>query len=380
MTNSNTVPMNDANTINSNLNVDHTVPQFDSLVDAINVLSELTNSDANNQTIASLDEVDIRTVSGGDINDASLLTLKHNSSSQQSKQVFLKQNTLKNAPILFAEVDGLTAIHATGARTCEPLAYGVDNKLGRSFLLLSVIHSYQGNMSNKKANKAAGWHDLAHQLATLHKAKPPQPKPSLVASGDDNSNLSSPWYAGWFDDNYIGSSPQRNRWTDNWHEFFAVQRLGVQAKMAFDNQRINRQTLQQIERLQQKLPQYLPDYPLTDESAQPRPSLLHGDLWAGNAMLGLAIHDTADKTKQPLGYLIDPAVYVGHPETDLAMTQLFGGFSESFYEAYLTYGLTEAGFADRVDIYNLYHYLNHLNLFGGGYLGAVQRIAQRYGG
>ena len=331
-------------------------PQFDSLLTAINALSS--------RSIDTLAEVDWQTVSGGDINEASLLTL-----SGSNQQLFLKQNTLDKAPVLEAELAGLIAICETGARTCQPLAIGSDDARGRSFLLLSVIHSFKGS----KASATEGWQDLALQLATLHQAQPPQPDSVTDA---DNSKPSQ-WYAGWFDNNLIGSSPQRNHWTTDWYEFFASQRLGVQCEMAFNNQLINRKAMQQIERLQHKLEQYLPNYPLTDAAGKPRPSLLHGDLWAGNAMLAQSNNKNTD---QALGYLIDPAIYVGHPETDLAMTQMFGGFTSDFYEAYLEYGLVQDGFDERVDIYNLYHYLNHLNLFGSSYLSAVQRIAKRFEG
>ncbi|WP_201587400.1 fructosamine kinase family protein [Psychrobacter jeotgali] len=350
--------MADSTSTHSDNTYDNTIPRFDSLLKAVNALS--------NRSISSLDDVDLQPVSGGDINEASLLTI-----GDSNQQVFLKQNTIEKAPVLEAEVEGLTAIRATGARTCQPLAFGIDNERGRSFLLLSVIHAFKGS----NAHAQEGWHDLASQLATLHQAQPPQPPQPDNPDNFDN-NQHSKWYAGWFDDNFIGSSPQRNSWTANWHEFFASQRLGAQSQMAFDNQRINRQTLQQIERIQHKLEQLLPNYPLTDEAGQPRPSLLHGDLWAGNAMLGQSADNSEDKA---LGYLIDPAVYVGHPETDLALTQLFGGFTSEFYDAYLEHGLVQDGFTERVDIYNLYHYLNHLNLFGSGYLNAVQRIAQRFG-
>lgn len=360
---------------NSTSSSQTTVPRFNSLIEALNSLS--------NSAIESIDEVNLKPVSGGDINDSGLLTL--DSVNPEHKQVFLKQNSVDNARLLSTEVAGLAAIQATRSRTCQPLSYGIDNELGCSFLLLSVIHSSQG--SKGATNKTQGWHDLALQLATLHQALPPQPD-----SADTNDSNPDPkthqqtkqqteqqtqkWYAGWFEDNFIGSNPQFNAWSADWHQFFATQRLGQQIKMAFDKQLINRQTVQQIERIQHKLDQYLPSYPMTDSSGQPRPSLLHGDLWAGNAMLG----NTSANSNEVLGYLIDPAVYVGHPETDLAMTQLFGGFSEEFYDAYVGYDLVEAGFKDRVDLYNLYHYLNHLNLFGSGYLSAVQRIANRFGG
>lgn len=360
--------MTDANATNFGDTYYNTVPHLDSLLAALNAISS--------NKIDCLDAVNFQSISGGDINEANLLTF-HDS----NQQIFLKQNTIKKAPVLFAEVAGLAAIRATGARTCQPLAVGVDHERGSSFLLLSVIDSFVGS----QACQTEGWQDLALQLATLHKAIAPQ---ANSATGSDNSNnfensdntQATKWYAGWFDDNFIGSNPQHNSWMASWHEFFASQRLGVQCEMAFDNQLIERKTLQQIERLQYKLEYYLPHYPLTDDAGQPRPSLLHGDLWAGNAMLGQTYADNNHNNRnKALGYLIDPAVYVGHPETDLAMTQLFGGFSSAFYDAYLEYGLVEDGFSERLDIYNLYHYLNHLNLFGGHYLSSVQRIAQRFG-
>ena len=101
-----------------------------------------------------------------------------------------------------------------------------------------------------------------------------------------------------------------------------------------------------------------------------RPSLIHGDLWAGNQITG----------NDGKVWLIDPAVYYGHPEADLAMTELFGGFSERFYRAYREITGLDPGYPDRRDLYNLYHLLNHLNLFGSGYLGSVQRILDRYAG
>jgi len=99
-----------------------------------------------------------------------------------------------------------------------------------------------------------------------------------------------------------------------------------------------------------------------------KPSLLHGDLWAGNYMI--------DRDGNP--WLIDPAAYVGHAEADLAMTELFGGFGRSFYEAYKETAGLDPGYQDRKDLYNLYHLLNHLNLFGGSYLHSVKGILRRY--
>ena len=98
------------------------------------------------------------------------------------------------------------------------------------------------------------------------------------------------------------------------------------------------------------------------------PALIHGDLWGGNFIDG----------DDGSAWLIDPAAYVGHPEADIAMTELFGGFAPRFYHAYRESGLIDEGYETRRDIYNLYHLLNHLNIFGGGYLGAVAGIVKRY--
>ena len=141
---------------------------------------------------------------------------------------------------------------------------------------------------------------------------------------------------GWARDNYIGLAPQINSWRDRWAEFFLECRLRPQALKAG------------IE---------LPSITLLDEH-HPQPSLLHGDLWNGNVGF----------TKEgPV--VFDPAVYYGDREADLAMTELFGGFPREFYEAY---GPLDKGYAQRKHLYNLYHLLNHLNLFGEAYRGQVE--------
>jgi fructosamine-3-kinase len=161
-------------------------------------------------------------------------------------------------------------------------------------------------------------------------------------------------------DNYIGSTPQPNERHSDWHEFFAQQRLGFQVKLALDSGKLDSGLAGDIERIQSRLPDLLPN---TDH-----PALLHGDLWGGNYMV--------DSNGDPV--LIDPATYYGHREADLAMTQLFGGFRNAFYEAYEEEWPLERGFSERADLYNLYHMLNHLNIFGGGYLGSVRSIVRGY--
>ncbi|MEO1204570.1 MAG: fructosamine kinase family protein, partial [Pseudomonadota bacterium] len=144
--------------------------------------------------------------------------------------------------------------------------------------------------------------------------------------------------------------PQRNPWTDEWLTFFAEHRLGYQLELAARNGYVG-----ELETLGAALAARLPELL---EGHAPEPSLLHGDLWGGN--WGVA-------DGEPV--IFDPAVYFGDSETDIAMTQLFGGFGRTFYEAYFERRPPGEGSATRLELYQLYHVLNHLNLFGSGYLG-----------
>lgn len=164
---------------------------------------------------------------------------------------------------------------------------------------------------------------------------------------------------GFHHDNYIGSTPQPNAWMENGFDFFAERRLLFQAGLAQDNGLLARGEVRQVEHLSKRLPELLPEQPA---------SLLHGDLWGGNAI--------SDRAGQPA--LIDPAAYYGWAEADLAMTRLFGGFGRDFYRAYEEAAELESGWRDRLTVYNLYHLLNHLNIFGRSYHGQVQEILRRY--
>jgi fructosamine-3-kinase len=156
---------------------------------------------------------------------------------------------------------------------------------------------------------------------------------------------------GWSRDNTIGSTPQLNEWCDDWVTFFRDRRLRYQLDLAARNGFGGR--LQQCGGvLLDRVPEFFSGY-------RPVPSLLHGDLWSGNRL-------TAERG-QPV--IFDPAVYYGDREADLAMTRLFGGFGAGFYAAYEAAWQLDAGAGARTDLYNLYHVLNHLNLFGNGYLG-----------
>ena len=271
-----------------------------------------------------------RPVSGGDISTAALLALSN------GKRVFIKENRAELAPMFSAELRGLEALAEVASRSAAPpvpqaLATGVDR--GRSFLLLSEIST------GRPASGAA----FGRALAELHR------------SGRRDS-------CGFDEDNWIGSTPQKNPWTVDWFDFFAHHRLGFQWSLARRNGYGDRSADSHMESLQRRLPQLIPD---VDDG---RASLLHGDLWGGNWMAAL----------DGRAWLIDPAVYYGHREADIAMTQLFGGFPAGFHSAWDEAWPKEPGFDKRRDIYNLYHLLNHLNLFGSSYWGGVEDILRRY--
>ncbi|MDE7283631.1 MAG: fructosamine kinase family protein [Lachnospiraceae bacterium] len=267
-------------------------------------------------------------ISGGDINEAYALTLTG------GKCIFMKSNTKENLSFFNAEAAGLAAIARTKAiGTPSILGVGTDSdRAGYSFLLLEFI-------SGKSRNRNY-WEDFAGQLSDMHKA----PTAGLVSNGK----------YGYDSDNYIGMRRQVNTGHDSWVCFFRDCRLEPQFKDAaryFDSE-----DTKKIVRFLDHIDEILvePEYP----------SLLHGDLWSGNVITG---NDGA-------AWLIDPAVYVGHAEADIAMTELFGGFPPAFYDAYKEAAHLQPGYERRRDVYNLYHLLNHLNMFGRTYLPGVKRI------
>jgi protein-ribulosamine 3-kinase len=223
-------------------------------------------------------------------------------------EYFKKVNDARFADAFAAEAEGLQALQAAGVRVPKLFSHGVD--ADRAYLLLEYL-DLQG-----KRDFAA----LGRMLATLHRK--------------------SATRFGWRRDNYIGATPQANGWCDDWAEFWRERRLRPQFEQAG---------------LKLEFAQKLLD------NHRPQPSLLHGDLWNGN--VGFT----------PEGpVMFDPAVYYGDREADLAMTELFGGFPREFYAAYEEVLALDPGYRLRKHLYNLYHLLNHLNLFGGGYLGQVQ--------
>ncbi|MEM9296772.1 MAG: fructosamine kinase family protein [Bacteroidota bacterium] len=243
-----------------------------------------------------------------------------------NKAFFVKTNSADRYEMFIAEFQGLQEIHKTKTiRVPQPICHQVASS--HSFLVLEYI-SLQ-SLSPKSQPL------MGEQLAKLHK------------------NLSDNKHFGWHRDNTIGSTPQINTWKDNWIDFFTNCRLRFQ----FDLARKKGKSFKGEDELYDVISEFFQDY-------NPEPSLLHGDLWGGNA--------SADDSDQPVIY--DPATYYGDRETDLAFTELFGGFTSSFYKTYdKTYPI-DPGYSKRKELYNLYHILNHYNLFGGSYASQAQSI------
>ncbi len=270
-------------------------------------------------------------ISGGDINEAYGLTLT------DGRCIFMKSNTKDNLSFFTAEAAGLAAVARTKA-IGTPRILGVGTDAGRggyAFLLLEFI-------SGKSRNRNY-WEDFAGRLAAMHRA----PTAGLVSDGK----------YGFDSHNYIGRRRQMNTACDSWIRFFRECRLEPQFQDAA--RYFEKEDLRRIGRFLDHIDEILvePEYP----------SLLHGDLWSGNVITG----------NDGSAWLIDPAVYVGHAEADIAMTELFGGFPPVFYDAYKTAAPLQPGYERRRDVYNLYHLLNHLNMFGRMYLSEVKRIVER---
>ena len=258
-----------------------------------------------------------RFVSGGCINNGGKLTTNKNT-------YFLKWNSASSFPDMFeTEARGLNLLAAKGSLTI-PSVLKTDSCKSHAFLLLEWIDA-----GIKKGNY---WETLGNGLAELHK--------------------NTEEYFGLDYNNYIGSLAQQNTRVISWPEFFITQRLEPQIRL-YEGKAGG--LIKKFERLFSRMENLCPEE---------KPALIHGDLWSGNLM--------CDATGNPC--LIDPAVYYGHREAELAFTRLFGGFDSRFYEAYNETFPLEPGFDQRTDIYNLYPLMVHVNLFGGSYLLQVERI------
>ncbi len=244
---------------------------------------------------------------------------------------FLKWNLRQAYPGMFeAEARGLELLNAAnGPYVPEVLATGACSD--RSFIIMEWIEP--------GPRRGDFWEDFGTGLARLHR------------QSSDTFGLDH--------DNYIGSLPQPNDPAGNWVDFFINQRLEVQLRQAIDRGLMHSGHRKAFERLYRQIPGLFPEEP---------PALLHGDLWSGNYMTG------------PDGQaaIIDPAVYYGFREMDLAMSRLFGGFAPAFYESYREAWPLEPGYEDRFDVCNLYPLLVHVNLFGSGYVPQVEGILRRF--
>lgn len=247
-----------------------------------------------------------------------------------SGPLFVKLAAASQLPMLEAEAEGLRELASANAvRVPQALASGATSN--HAWLALEWLDFGPGSGSTQAT--------LGRQLARQHE------------------KLSDRY--GWKIDNTIGSTPQPNGPMEDWPTFFRERRLRYQLDLARRNGHGGR--------LQDRGAELLDRMHELFATHSPSPSLLHGDLWGGNA--------GADSNSAPV--IFDPAVYYGDREADLAMTRLFGGFSARFHEAYEAEWPLPAGAAERVDLYNLYHILNHLNLFGASYLGQAQGLIER---
>jgi protein-ribulosamine 3-kinase len=274
---------------------------------------------------------DNNSVGGGCISQAEKLTLEDGSC------FFLKSHAHAPPQMFEAEAAGLKAMAAvTPPSAMTPLR--IPKVLGtgtrQPFILMEFIEE-----GRPKPSFSA---DFGRQLAEFHRASQSE-------------------RFGFKMNNYIGSTPQPNPWTDRWLDFWREHRLAHQFELARRQGLTDASFNQLADRLLQRVDDHL-------AAPEEKAVLMHGDLWGGNYLV--------DKTGHAV--LIDPATYYGRREADLAMTHLFGGFDAAFYRGYEEVWPLAAGSDDRLEIYKLYHLLNHLNLFGSSYRGGCLSIMRRF--
>jgi protein-ribulosamine 3-kinase len=299
-------------------------------------------------------------VGGGSINQAYRLD------GTDGAGYFLKLNDAQHLAMFVAEAQGLDAIAATKTvRVPRLIAHG--SVSGQSFLVLEYLELVPHGDARLLGEQLAALHRCTsfplpcrewagERVDTLPSHASTTSLPLPLQWGGDGSTSSR---FGFMQDNFIGTTPQSNTWTNDWVAFWREQRLGFQLRLAAQNGYGGR-----LQSLGEKLLEALPAF---FESYTPHPSLLHGDLWGGNH----------GYLADGIPALFDPAVYYGDRECDLAMTELFGGYSADFYAAYRASYPPDAGYGTRRDLYNLYHILNHANLFGGAYLRQAERMMQK---
>lgn len=266
--------------------------------------------------------IENKPIHGGSINQSLCI------STETGAHYFLKQNNRAPAGMFFREAQGLKTLQKVNG-PFTPFVF----LSGKKFLLLENLEP--------SAPCKDFWPLYGRQLARLHLNK------------GDRFGLAI--------DNYIGSNPQYNDWHWNGYEFYRLRRFIPQIVWARNQSLIDTQDVRNLERFLYRLPDIIPNQIA---------SLLHGDLWSGNLI--------TDKYGMPA--LVDPAVYYGWPEADLAMAELFGSYPDEFYQAYQEIRPLEHDFRSRFPIYNLYHLLNHLNMFGPSYLVQIKEILGMFSG
>jgi len=266
-----------------------------------------------------------RSVGGGCINQSYALI-------GDNSTYFVKLSQASQVQMFEAEALGLKQMFATQTiRVPKPICLGT--AADSAYIVLEWLELGGGKNTQVSA-------EMGRQLAAMHRAKLPQETEGKF---------------GWNQNNTIGSTPQINTWTSNWAEFFTEHRLGYQFQLA----RRRGGHFSQQDKLLAIVPKLL--------DHQPQPSLVHGDLWGGNAAV--------TTSGEPV--ILDPATYVGDREVDIAMTELFGGFPAGFYRGYNEVWPLDEGYQGRKTLYNLYHILNHFNLFGGGYGSQANRMIEQ---
>ena len=270
------------------------------------------------------DIISEKNISGGCINDCVYWNLN-------GLKLFIKSNSQTNFPAMFEkEKSGIDILDKTKTIRVPKVYFTIDIE-GISIIVMEFIES--------SLKSGLFWNEFATKLAELHKCS------------NDKFGLDH--------DNYIGSLVQNNSYKDTWASFFIEERIEPQVKMAYDSKLLLDEDIKLFNILYKNCDQIFP---------KESPSLLHGDLWSGNFLV--------DEKGAPA--IIDPAIYYGHREMELAFTMLFGGYDASFYQVYDEVFPLSKGFMKRKDIYNVYPLLVHLNLFGSAYLSQIRGILRTF--
>jgi protein-ribulosamine 3-kinase len=281
----------------------------------------------------------IRDLSGGCIHRVIEVTL------EGGEKLVAKLNSASNQQLFVEEAHGLRTLAATRrgpvsgpgtVMTPQPLATLVHKNT--AVLLMTAIQSPRSSVDQST------WARFGAELAALHQS----------SAGDRY---------GFEIDNHIGSTFQPNSWSDDWVDFNAVNRLGFQLETARSQGLLDARDSDRVQSVIDRLDEFIP--------RRPKPALLHGDLWSGNALPGTGPDGS------PRIAVIDPACSIGDGWADIAMMRLFGGFPQSCLDAYASNVDDHDDVETRIAMYQLYHVLNHANIFGAGYVEQAMGLAAR---